>query len=142
MDNYEFKNRTNKGEIPKGRILIEGNVFDIPQRLKDIDKDFFVALNIKTQDFELHHEGQPHSTYCLTFPFGQLDSRAIDLVRERTAARGQDIMQEINKHNEAIERSNEKRADDGYDQILKEHYKFNHLRGRGITVNKQEGVLV
>ena len=141
MNRSEFENRINKGDIPRGRILIEDNVFNIPQRLKEIEKGLFVVLNVITQHYELHNEEQEHSTYCLTFPFEQLDSRAIDLTMERLSHRGENILLEIDRHNKAVEKSNEKRADDGYDQILREHFKFAHIRGKGIVVNKQKEVL-
>ena len=55
---------------------IESDCLDIIQRIKTIDKDYFVIYNLDKHKFELHNHSQGRYTYCLTFPFDQLDERA------------------------------------------------------------------
>lgn len=59
------------------KIEIEQDVFNIVKRLKQIDKDYFVLFNTKSNLFELHAHNQAPSSYCLSFQFKELDERAL-----------------------------------------------------------------
>ena len=58
---------------------IESDCLEIVRRIKDIDDDYFIKFAPDTKRFELHHRGQKN-TYCLTFPFDELDERAVSYV--------------------------------------------------------------
>lgn len=62
------------------KIEIKNDVFNIVNRLKKIDKNYFVLFNLDKNTFEIHNKAQLFSTYCLTLPYSTLDKRAIDYV--------------------------------------------------------------
>lgn len=66
----------------KGHLkVIESNVFDIPQRLKDYDKNLFIVYNLKKDRFEIHSLENPFDSYCISIPYKELDERTLTLVR-------------------------------------------------------------
>ena len=82
--------------IDKDREVIESNVFDIPQRLREIDADYFVVYNHSIRQFEVHHKGQDE-TYCLSIPYPELDVRTLHRVRETRVERSKIILEQLIK---------------------------------------------
>jgi hypothetical protein len=98
MNKDQLIYRTNIGDIMPGLIPVEDNVFDIPRRLKEIDSGYFVMFNPDNQKYELHNEFQD-TTYCLTFPYDELDGRALDYARETRIERFDVIRRQMRQHN-------------------------------------------
>jgi len=111
--------RVNMGETPPGRILVESHALDMPRRLREIDPGYFILFNPENQRYELHHEEQ-ETTYCLTFPFSELDGRAEDYTREMRIERIKDIYSEIKAHNEKVERDKQQKFDDDVEWVARE----------------------
>ena len=78
------------------------NVFFIPERLREIDEGYFVVRNHQTKQFEIHHSGQLHNTYCLTVPFDELDERTIRLVRKTRICNLEKLLDEMEEHNRKL----------------------------------------
>lgn len=78
------------------------NVFNIPERLREIDPGYFVLRNHETKAFEIHHRDQPHNTYCLTVPYEELDERTLWLVRKTRIANIEKILLEMEETNQKI----------------------------------------
>lgn len=100
-------------------IPVESNVFDIPNRLREINSNYFVMFNPSTQLFELHDKSQT-VTHCLTFPFDELDGRCIDYTRERLVHRADILFKEMEAKNAKIEAEAEKKFTDDVGVIAKE----------------------
>ncbi len=83
---------------------IDSDVFDITNRLKEIDKDYFIQFNLSKKKFELHHATQPFTTYCLTFPFEQLDERCVNLALKTRWQNREQLFKEMELENEKIEK--------------------------------------
>lgn len=79
------------------------NVYFIPERLREIDPDYFVVRNHRKKCFEIHHRSQPHTTYCLTVPYEELDQRALALVRKTAVSNLDKLLTEMDKHNQKLE---------------------------------------
>jgi hypothetical protein len=75
--------REHEGVPSKSRSPVLHNVFDIPERLKEIDPRFFVMFNHRTRKFEIHDNMQIYNTLAVVLPFEELDARTIDYVRGR-----------------------------------------------------------
>ena len=78
------------------------NVFLIPERLREIDNGYFVLRNHQTKQFEIHHSGQPHDTYCLTVPYDELDERTLHLVQKTRICNAEKLLLEMEEHNRKI----------------------------------------
>ena len=79
------------------------NVYHIPERLREIDSGYFVVRNHKKHTFEVHHREQPHTTYCLTVPYEELDVRTVELVRKTARHNLQKLILEMDEHNRRLE---------------------------------------
>lgn len=85
-------------------LNIESDVFDIVARLKEIDSDYYVVWNESKTKFELHHNSQPLTSYCLTFPYNTLDARCVDLALKTRAQNRDKLLREMNLENEKAEK--------------------------------------
>lgn len=84
-------------------VKIENDVFDIASRLKEIDSDYFVIYNRTKKRYEIHNEKQK-PTLALVVPYNGLDSRTIGYVLKTKISRIDEIVREIDEHNEKVEK--------------------------------------
>ena len=80
---------------------VEGDLFDIARRLREIDGGYFVLR--KGGKFEVHNR-KDAPTYYLTVPWSELDARTVELVRRTRAERAAEIFAEMERHNERLKR--------------------------------------
>jgi hypothetical protein len=92
-------------------IRIKDDLFDIASRLKEIDGRYFLVYNKKYGRFEVHAEGMRDSLSCV-LPFDRPDARTIRYVRETRAEYAAKLAAEIEKNNEKIVSSKEKKLED------------------------------
>lgn len=87
-----------------GEVLIpvKSNVYDIPQRLREIDSNYFVMYNTESDKFEVHHSKQIGGTLALNIPYSELDSRTLELVRKTSVENSKIIYDEMERNNKAI----------------------------------------
>ena len=96
--------RCTEGRPQKGLIPVLNNVYDIPVRLKEVNRDFFVMFNTRKQKFEIHCASQPFDTLACVLPFDELDARAINYVREFARERTEHLAEEIERYNEELDK--------------------------------------
>lgn len=104
--------------------LIENSPTDIPQRLQEISPSYYVLFNKHTQKFEIHSSDFAHYTYCLTIPYPELDSRAIDLLCKQLRQNQEALAREIEEHNEKLDRQKAATCRDTLDEMTKDLYKY------------------
>lgn len=119
----------NRGDIEQNCVLIESDVFNISQRIKEIDEGYFIVFNPTNQRYELHHSEQADSSYCSTLPYEELDGRAIERTREMSAARARIILAEMKAHNEKLEHDNNKKIENEVAWKAKEIYQHSLRHG-------------
>lgn len=88
--------------IDKYREVITSSTCNIPQRLRQIDKGYFLVRNHSTKQFEVHHREQIGNTFCLSIPFNELDERTLQRVRETRTEYIRNIIAEMDRKNEKI----------------------------------------
>lgn len=81
------------------RIKIESDVFNINERIREIDDGYFIVYNTNSKKFEIHNS-KNCNTYCLTIPYKNLDSRAIELIHKTSIKHYDKIITELNDENE------------------------------------------
>lgn len=96
-----------EGHYCAERIPVTTNVFNIPERLKEIDPRFFVMFNKVEQQYEVHVEGQLGGTLGCVLPFEELDARAIEYVQARTQQHFDEMAKQIDVHNEKMVKARE-----------------------------------
>lgn len=93
-----------EGVSTRERIAVTGDVFSICDRLKEIDKDYFVMFNRLTQRFEVHVKGGESTLGC-ELPFDELDARTIAYVREHHSSRMAAILKQMEREEAMAERA-------------------------------------
>ncbi len=84
----------------KHLIEVTSDVFYICQRLKDIDKDYYILFNLTSKKFEVHVRGQGKNSYAFTVPFDTLDERTLFYARKTRRERMDRLIAEIERENE------------------------------------------
>lgn len=107
------------------KIKIENDVFDISNRIKQIDRGYQIYFNTAKNQFEVHNISQPDNTFCLSVPYPTLDERTLKLTRETNSANIKIILNQINNEN-SIKENNEFRDilnkfNDQLEQVIKEN---------------------
>ena len=92
-----------EGEYGRDRVPVVSHAMDIPARIKELDEGYFVALNVKTQRFEVWHEGGGEGVLECVLPYDALDERAVRHVREHRIERMEQLIREIEAHNARLE---------------------------------------
>lgn len=89
--------------------LVEDNVLGIPKRIEEYDADMFVVFNSLKQKYELHSIQFSGDTFQLTFPYDELDARALRHVWENDlAVHGKHIFNRIEKDEEKAKKDKDR----------------------------------
>ncbi|MBU7006301.1 hypothetical protein [Phosphitispora fastidiosa] len=80
----------------------------IPERLREMDPNYFLVLNTKTQKYEVHNLAHKGNTYGITIYYDELDYRTLYITRASDLRYRKNLLREIDEHNEKIERIAEK----------------------------------
>ena len=120
-----------EGIATKNRIPVLSNVYDIPVRLKTLNRDFFVMFNRRKQKFEIHCASQVGDTLACVLPFDELDARAIAYAREHSAERLEQIAREVDAYNERMLAASEREMLDKANYKMRET--FNYLKNNSRT---------
>jgi hypothetical protein len=121
MTSERLANLKLSGFMDTRSIYVENNVYDIPNRLREINPNFFVMFNPDIQKYELHDRSQM-VTHTITFPFDELDGRCIDYTRERLVERADILFKQMQEKNAKIEADKKNSFLDNAGEIAKEIY--------------------
>lgn len=92
------------------KIQIEHDVYEIANRIKDIDRDYYLIYDTSKQKFEVHNKAQLGSSYCLTIPYNELDERTLLYVRKTQSANIEEILHNLENDNNILESANKTSA--------------------------------
>ena len=84
------------------KIEIKNDMFDISNRLKNIDSTYFILYDKIRGKYELHSTAQV-DTYCATIPYKKLDKRAIDFALKTRRENIDRIILEMEENNKKLE---------------------------------------
>jgi len=105
------------------KIKIESDVYDIVERIKEIDDGYFIVFNTDRNCFELHNSKQLDS-YCLKIPYEFLDERVLSLIYGTLISNIDNIVEDIDNNNNLIEEKELNKVKDVADYKVREIYKF------------------
>lgn len=58
------------------------SALNIPERIKEYDRDLFLVFNAKNERFEIHSYEGGETSYNATLPFKSLDARTLRYIRK------------------------------------------------------------
>lgn len=105
-------------------IKINQDVFNISDRIKEIDSDYFIVYNTKLKKYEVHNSSQNMNSYCLTCPYESLDCRLLEKTMQTRIINFDKIINEIEQNNKKIEQDEKNEMKDKSSIMLKEIYKY------------------
>jgi hypothetical protein len=105
------------------KIKIEDDVFEIVNRIKEIDEGYFVVFDTRKNVYEIHNS-QQENTFCLTVPYGCLDSRVLELVMVTNIKHYDNIIDEIDNNNNLLCLKQKENIKSQTDYMLREIYEF------------------
>jgi len=105
------------------KLKIESDVFDIVERIKDIDSGYYIVFDTVKNKLEIHNVKEVN-TYCFTSKYNTIDSRIIDEVNYSLVSNIDKIINEIDKNNQLIENYANQKIKDDSDYLLREIYKY------------------
>ena len=81
-------------------FVVDSDCLGIVQRLKEIDKDYFLVYDISGSVYKLYSKSGLSFDHCLTFPFGCIDERMVDLALKTRVQNSDSLFEEIERENE------------------------------------------
>lgn len=85
------------------KIRINSDVYDICNRIRDIDRDYLIVFDTNKDLYEVHNLSQVGSSYCFTIPYKYLDSRVLDMTNETMSKNIDTILARIDNDNKIRE---------------------------------------
>jgi len=85
------------------KLKITHDVYEISERVKDIDRDYYVVYDTSKGRFEVHNTAQIGSSYCLTLPYLELDERSLRYIRKTQSVNIEEILGQIENDNSILE---------------------------------------
>lgn len=105
------------------KIKIESDVFDIVDRIKEIDDGYFIIYDTQKNKFEIHNKNQPN-TYCFISKYDDLCNGVIDEIITSSVYNIDNIIEEIDRNNNKLENDNQNKMNDISNYKLREIYNF------------------
>ena len=102
----------------KNYQLIDHDVFFIAQRIKEIDKSYFIVLNFAKGKYEVHSLAQKDISYCFTVPFDSLDERTLFYALKTRSENVEKLIEEIDKQNQKLQKDNFKKAVNKLEEVF------------------------
>lgn len=93
---------------------VQGDLFDISSRLKEIDQEYELLFNRKLQRWEIFARG----ALQIAVPFKRLDGRTLELARETRMERINQILAQIERENALISQIEQQKAMDRLHEAL------------------------
>jgi hypothetical protein len=114
--------------------VFSGGNYDMLRRLQEYDPDLFLVYNCRRKKLEVHSLRHRPFTYACDVPNNRLDARLEEVIRRGDIrVRGGKVFQEIDEHNERLEKSMERKRHDDLIGIAEEmHPYFRRLGWEGV----------
>ena len=116
-------------------IKINKDLFNITQRIKDIDSGYVVFFNTKNKKYEIHNKNQAMGGYCATIPYDILDSRTLKYLNETHVKNYKKLMKSIDENNKKLENKTKENNDEIVNYKVKEIYKYFNNSSKTANVN-------
>ena len=84
------------------KTRIHGDLYDIANRIRQIDDSYYIVRDYKLNRFEVHSNNQKGNTLCVVIPYDKLDCRTLHLLQKTHVQRHKQLMQEIQDNNDKL----------------------------------------
>ena len=84
-------------------IPVKNDLFDVANRLREIDANYCLYFNKMLGRFEVHNKAQRGNTLAVIVPYKQLDARTIHFVQKTRVENANRLFAEMEKQNAKAE---------------------------------------
>ena len=105
------------------KIKIINDVYNISNRIKQIDRGYFIVYDTSKNNFEIHSSRQLGNTYCLTVPYSKLDARTLYYVEKTKVKNIDDILNKIENENKLKDSENKTKTLNEANGMIEENLK-------------------
>ncbi len=88
----------------KNYCLIENDPLFIAQRLKEVDKSYFILFNLKEKRYEVHSTQQFGGSFCFSVKDDVLDERAIFYALKTRKEKMDEIIKQMDAENDKLQK--------------------------------------
>jgi len=81
------------------------STLQIPERLREMDPNYFLVFNTRTQKYEVHNLSHKGNTYGITIYYDELDYRTLYVTRASDLRYRKNLFREIDEHNKKLEQA-------------------------------------
>lgn len=117
------------------RKEIESDVFDIVDRIKEIDDGYRIMLNYKTGKLELHNINQNNS-FCFNIKNNEISSNLINDILLSQIRYIDNIIENIDNSNALVEKNNKDKVNDLTKYMAKEIFDFSNNSSKAYDCEK------
>ena len=112
--------------LDEHREIIHTSTLKIPERIKEIDRGYFIVYNHKQGYFEIHHEDglATRDTLQLWIPYKELDQRTIDKILETRIENAKALLAKMERENAKIIKDEEKKSEEISREVFKDFYRY------------------
>lgn len=108
-------------------MLITHDLFDISDRLKEIDPAYTLHYNPRRGKYELRGK---ENLLLIVFPYDKIDCRMLTHARKTRVERSRELIKEMEEHNKKIELERSRAESERYAEGLKESAEKYYARKR------------
>ena len=105
------------------RIEIRNDLFDIVNRLKEIDEGYGVVFNTDNQKFEV----TKNDVTVLVLPFDELDGRTVRHVIYTRSENAVNVLNDIDRENEKLQKDKIKKSMDELEDGISRAFRLHHI---------------
>lgn len=123
-------------------IKIKKDLFNIAQRIKNIENGYTVYFNTKNKKFQIHNKDQLRNSYCATIPYDSLDARAIDYLNQTHTRNSKKIFKAIDENNNKLIEECKIKNDEEVKYKVDEIYKYSSGCSKTLKVDFKNNLWV
>lgn len=105
------------------KIKIINDVYNISNRIKEIDRDYYIVFNTSKNNFEIHNSRQKSNSYCLTLPNSKLDAHTLLFVQKTKVKNIDEVLKNIDIENKLKENEDKRNTTKELTNIIEENDK-------------------
>ena len=123
-------------------IKIKKDLFNIAQRIKNIESSYYICFNTKNKKFEVHNYHQLRNSYCATIPYEKLDARTIDYLNQTHVRNSKKIFKAIDENNKKISEEIKVKNNEEVKYKVDEIYKYSRRNSKTLKVDFNKNLWV
>ena len=109
--------------------IIKNDLFNIVNRLKKLDKSYFVVFNFFRKRYEVHSKNQKGSSLCFVVDKPYLNSEVLTKAHKTSVRNSKKLLEDIISNNKKLQEKDENYLKEKSEDYLKDYIKYANKKG-------------